>query len=379
MKKLLLFVFMFLVLVPVHGLENNSNVVRKYKYYRLNKVLGPMVLKNEVNDEFPFIDEDVYTNGELSKLSTDRPLKQDGREIYEYDGFRYSKLLDVNTVEIEVNKGYMLSDVSIESINGKIDYESNADSDILSGDKIVIYNLKESINMRNLIVKANGIGNTDKYMFTLTFKHNDKIVGQITGISYLNDIVMYGTDVPIKKDAYEDIYTLDKLDSNSNLIYKGTVKLYQYMDYRYQSYKLEREYYGEYLTEPFEDYIYRDEDDYIEVFEPVINVNATDNEVVRVNTPASQKAKLKQVNNKTQDNAKNTVSKNNNIKEESNKQKDIQLPAQYEHVLKISDKKTSPNKTSNNDIYYYFILVILIILLLLALKLKNKLKESYRW
>ena len=103
MKKILLFVFMMLVLIPVHGLESN-NTIRKYKYYRLNEVLGPMVFKNEVTDEFPLINENNYIEGELSELSTERPLKQDGRKIYEYDAFHYSKVLSVNKIEIKVSK-----------------------------------------------------------------------------------------------------------------------------------------------------------------------------------------------------------------------------------------------------------------------------------
>ena len=60
MKKFLFLVFLLMLVVPVKGLENDGTVVRKYKYYRLNKVLGPIVLKDEVSDKFPLIDENQY-------------------------------------------------------------------------------------------------------------------------------------------------------------------------------------------------------------------------------------------------------------------------------------------------------------------------------
>ena len=81
MKKVLLFVFMFLLAFPVKGLENDINTIRKYKYYRLNKVMGPMVLKNKVNNEYPLIDEKNYILDDLSELSVDKPSEMDGRKI----------------------------------------------------------------------------------------------------------------------------------------------------------------------------------------------------------------------------------------------------------------------------------------------------------
>lgn len=381
MKKVLLFVFMMLVLVPVHGLEKDSNVVRKYKYYRLNEVLGPMVLKNEANEEFPLIDEDRYIEGELSALSINKPLEQDGRKIYEYDGFHYLKMLKVNTVEIKVDKGYMLSDVSIESTNGKIDYESDSDSNILTSEKSVTFKLKENVELNDLIIKCKGASKTDKFLFTILFKHDNQTLSILGANSYLDNIVIYGNQSPIKNDVYEDIYSLEELDTKG-LIYKGTVKLYQYQDYKYQSYKLEREYYDEYLSEPFEDYIYRDDDDYIDVIEDNLIEETIKNEssgLEKINAFIDEQIEVEQTSNDVKEN-KESISlppKNNVIKSLSDKP-NVQLPVQYENALKI-DNKTSANQVNDKNVYYYFILVILVVLLLIALKIKNKLKECYRW
>lgn len=374
MKKILLFVFMMLVLIPVHGLESN-NTIRKYKYYRLNEVLGPMVFKNEVTDEFPLINENNYIEGELSELSTERPLKQDGRKIYEYDGFHYSKVLSVNKIEIKVSKGYMLSDVVIESINGKIDYENNDDNNILTSDKIVTYKLKEATDLKNLIIRCKGIGDTDKYLFTIVFKHDDKTVSEIGAGVYLEDIVIYGKNAPIRTNAYENIYSLEKLD-DSNLIYKGTVKLYQYQDYKYQSYRLEREYYNEYLSEPIEDYIYRDDNDYIDIIENNLFEETITNNNLITDDFINEQPVVKKTSNDVKKNI--SLTPKNDVTKSSKDNSNVQLPIQYDNVLKISNK-TSANKIKDKKIYYYFILVILIVLLLIALRIKNKLKECYRW
>ena len=374
MKKILLFVFMMLVLIPVHGLESN-NTIRKYKYYRLNEVLGPMVFKNEVTDEFPLINENNYIEGELSELSTERPLKQDGRKIYEYDGFHYSKVLSVNKIEIKVSKGYMLSDVVIESINGKIDYENNDDNNILTSDKIVTYKLKEATDLKNLIIRCKGIGDTDKYLFTIVFKHDDKTVSEIGAGFYSEDIVIYGKNAPIRTNAYENIYSLEKLD-NSNLIYKGTVKLYQYQDYKYQSYRLEREYYNEYLSEPIEDYIYRDDNDYIDIIENNLFEETITNNNLITDDFIDKQSVVKKTSNDVKENI--SLTPKNNVTKSSKDKSNVQLPIQYDNVLKISNK-TSANKVKDKKIYYYFILVILVVLLLIALRIKNKLKKCYRW
>ena len=119
MKKFLLFVFMFMLVIPVKGLEN-ENTIRKYRYYRLERFDGPFVLKTEVNEEYPLIDEEKYTEGYLSELSINKPEEKEGRKVYEYNGFYYSRLLKANKVEIKVSNGYALRNVSIEVLKVKL-------------------------------------------------------------------------------------------------------------------------------------------------------------------------------------------------------------------------------------------------------------------
>ena len=380
MKKVLLFVFMFLLAFPVKGLENDMNTVRKYKYYRLNKVMGPMVLKNEVNNKYPLIDEKNYILDDLSKLSVDKPSEMDGRKIYEYDGFHYLKIPGVNSLVITPEHDTILYDIEIKKTNGESIYKSE---DILNNISKT-YKLNEDINLNDLVVECKGGDNRESQLFTIDFKYDDKIISKLGVNSFLNNIAVYGRQSEIKKDAYENIYSLTELSLNDYLIYNGQVKLYQYQDYKYQSYRLDREYYNEYLTEPFEDYIYRDENDFIDV--PINTVdNIEDNIEESITEPVSNDS-LKQVSvskennvNKTIDN--NTVSKkiqesHKNILETPAQSKSV-APVQYAQALKIN-KNTPSNKMTDNNVYYYFLLAILIILLIIAFKIRNKLKEYQR-
>ena len=380
MKKVLLFVFMFLLAFPVKGLENDMNTIRKYKYYRLNKVMGPMVLKNEVNNKYPLIDEKNYILDNLSELSVDKPSEMDGRKIYEYDGFHYLKIPGVNSLVITPEHDTILYDIEIKKTNGESIYKSE---DILNNISKT-YKLNEDINLNDLVVECKGGDNRESQLFTIDFKYDDKIIGKLGVNSFLNNIAVYGRQSEIKKDAYENIYSLTELSLNDYLIYNGQVKLYQYQDYKYQSYRLDREYYNEYLTEPFEDYIYRDENDFIDV--PINTVdNIEDNIEESITEPVSNDS-LKQVSvskennvNKTIDN--NTVSKkiqesHKNILESPAQSKSV-APVQYAQALKIN-KNTPSNKMTDNNVYYYFLLAILIILLIIAFKISNKLKEYQR-
>lgn len=373
MKKLLLFVFMMCILIPVHGLED-SNMIRKYKYFRLNEVLGPMVTKEEITEEFPLIHEDNYIKSDLSELSVDRPLEKDGRKIYDYDGFHYVKPMKVNKVEIKANEGYKFSDIKLESIQGEISYESN-NNDIVTYENSRIFKLDKEANLSDLIINCIGTGDTEKYLFSIIFKNDDFVVGDIYINTFLDNIVLYGRDVPIKKSAYENVYSLKKLDDDS-LTYKGNIKLYQYQDYKFQSYKLEREYYDEYLSEPFEDYIYKDETDYIDVLKNDLSKEETTTGLEKVSSLISEKPTVEKTSAIVKNEDKDDVPKNN-ISVPVNDYSSFKLPIQYDNALKI-DNKTSSNNVNSKPIYYYFILVILTILLLLTLKLKNKLKEYYR-
>ena len=211
-------------------------------------------------------------------------------------------------------------------------------------------------------------------VFYVYFKYNDKIISEIAISTFSKNIRIPGTYGEIKKDAYEDIYVLNEVEDD-DLIYKGPVKLYQYQDYKYQSYKLVREYYDEYLTEPFENYIYKDEDDFIDVVISDTNDSNTDG-LVLLNNKVSEDSYVKTENKKIVNTNNEPIKTENKVKENMNSSSKNNIPTQSGKVVNIKSKPLT-NKTDNKNVYYYFLLVILIILLLLAIKCKNKLKEQY--
>ena len=372
MKKFLFLVFLLMLVVPVKGLENDESVVRKYKYYRLNKVLGPIVLKSEINDEFPLIDEEQYFEGELSELSPNKPLEQSGRKLYEYDGYHYLKTPQINTIEIKMSSDGIIGNIKIKNSNKEIAYESSHDS--LTGNSSVRYDLKGNYNLSDLAITGQCEDDKDIHSLYIYFKQDDKLVSELSALTFSKDIILYGNASKIKLNAYDDIYSLDKIDSTANLTYKGEVKLYQYQDYKYQSYKLEKEYYDQYLTEPFEDYIYKDEKDYIDV--PVINNVFNQTDLIKEQPIAEESNEVIPESNEISFMNVKTPALENTSKDKSSQ---VTLPTQYQHVLKVDNKKTTSDVASTNYFYDYLKIAILIILLILTLKLKNKVKEYSRW
>lgn len=370
MKKFLLIVFMFLMVIPVKGLEGNENIIRKYKYYRLNKVLGPMVFKNGATEEYPLIDESIYTEGKLSDLLIDKPEEKVGRKIYEYDGFHYLEIPKINIIEIKIDADSLIYNIDFKDNNGKLNYKLD---DSVNNDNYYRYKLENEVNINDLIILAKS-GNKDINSFTIYLKNEDTLVSEMHITTFENrDLKLLCSMKDIKKNAYKDIYTLNKLDLNNNLIYVDEVKLYQYQDYKYQSYKLEREYYDEYLSEPFEDYIYRDEDNYIDIS---VNYKDLNNTLpIKENKAVSKENNFKKLNNNVKPLNTNNIP---NTSDESSVNTSAKKKTHYQHVLKMSNDKTKSNKTNDNNLYNYLKLFVLIILLILTIKLKNKVKEYSR-
>ena len=245
--------------------------------------------------------------------------------------------------------------------------------DSLTGNSSVRYDLKGNYNLSDLAITGQCEDDKDIHSLYIYFKQGDKLVSELSALTFSKDIILYGNASKIKLNAYDDIYSLDKIDSTANLTYKGEVKLYQYQDYKYQSYKLEKEYYDQYLTEPFEDYIYKDEKDYIDV--PVINNVFNQTDLIKEQPIAEESNEVIPGSNEISFMNVKTPALENASKDKSSQ---VTLPTQYQHVLKVDNKKTTSDVASTNYFYDYLKIAILIILLILALKLKNKAKEYSR-
>ena len=374
MKKFLLVVFLLVLTVPVYGLENSI----KYKYYRLNKVMGPLVFKDDISEEFPLIDEANPVKTKLSELSINKPMEKDGREIYEFDGYHYLKVPMIDSLEIVVGSNSNIYNIDITSVNGEIEFKSDNDGSLDSNET---GNFSFSpTNINDLIINLQTGGGDNFHFVTLYFKSNNVIVSSLkTSARPSANHTFKGTQSILQEKSFENVYFTDE-QNDDNLIYQGQVKLYQYFDYQYQSYKLEKEYYPDYLSEPFEDYIYRDDNDYI--IEEVLDNDNESTSISASNIPDTKtvdngevKNLVKKIENKNQflDKKIPEVIVDNDVPN-INKEK----PKQYQSVLKMDNNKTISNKVDNSKMYTYFILVILVILLLLMLKVRNRLKNSFR-
>ena len=380
MKKFLLIVFMLLLVVPVKGLENDNI---KYKYYRLNKVMGPLVFKGETNEEFPFIYEENPIKSELSEFLGERPLEKEGREIYEYDGYHYLKIPKIDSIEILMGPNYTISDVDIMTVNGNIEFKSDNDGYLSNGDRGNFY-LNEGVNLEDLIMQVTTGKDGDFHSFAVYFKSEGNIVSELS-VSVISNFTtnIYGTQSVLDTGRLESVYFPSKQD-DVNLMYKGECMIYQFFDYKYQSYKLEREYYPEYLSAPIGEYIYRDDNDYIietptqsestleDSNESLNNLENTDN----VHTLIKNFSEAKSVKKKTENEVSNE-NKKSTFKDEVSSEKKSIKPKQYQSVLKLNNNKDISNNKTNKT-YIYFMIVILIILLLLMLRIRNKLKNEYR-
>ena len=375
MKKFLLVVFLLVLTVPVYGLENSI----KYKYYRLNKVMGPLVFKDDISEEFPLIDEANPVKTKLSELSINKPMEKDGREIYEFDGYHYLKVPMIDSLEIVVGSNSNIYNIDITSVNGEIEFKSDNDGSLDSNET---GNFSFSpTNINDLIINLQTGGGDNFHFVTLYFKSNNVIVSSLkTSARPSANHTFKGTQSILQEKSFENVYFTDE-QNDDNLIYQGQVKLYQYFDYQYQSYKLEKEYYPDYLSEPFEDYIYRDDNDYI--IEEVLDNDNESTSISASNIPDTKtvdngevKNLVKKIENKNQflDKKIPEVIVDNDV---PNIYKE--KPKQYQSVLKMDNNKTISNKVDNSKMYTYFILVILVILLLLMLKVRNRLKNSFRW
>lgn len=390
MKKIVLFVLALILTIPVYGLEN-TNV--KYKYYRLNKVLGPLVFTGESNEEFPMI-EDNPIKGSMSDLSMDKPLEKEGREVFEYDGYHYLKIPKIDEINVTAGINSNVYNIEISSTSEDIKYVTEGDGNLDSYESMNFV-LESPTDLNDLIINLR-TGDGDNYHF-VTIKYISKgvvIKSTLTSARPSANHSFLGSQGMLNPSTLENVYSTVRLEDD-DLIYQDDVKLYQYFDYQYQTYKLVREYYPEYLSGPIDDYIYRDDEDYIvdvideqesndeEIKDEEVDGNADDDQVATILENNEQDSVLSKKNAVIKPltippkNNKASLTKYNEVQNPEKKIIDSK-PKQYENILKIDDKKSVSNEVDNNKAYY-FVLVLLIILLLVMLKIRGRLKKCYGW
>lgn len=288
MKKIFLFILMCFCFTSVQAKEyseysdysdytdeviTSSDLIdvkkeRRYKYYKLNKVLGPYKSLLEENDEFPYTDLEDFEYTEESEYLNEIPEVKEGRVINEYEGLHYRKVKDINRIKI-INQNDYGNRTWIYSFaltyNGvSIPYEIkyvNGDKNGIEAGGYIIIELENNYVLKDIdfsfIAECGGENGSNVLIQMLS---DDLLVSDYGKkcSGYLLMCFLYSR-AHVYPDGYDHYYTTNPLN---NMSFMGNVTLYTYKDILYRKYNLEKEYYDDYLSSPYEDYIYKDELDY---------------------------------------------------------------------------------------------------------------------
>ena len=291
MKKIFVFVLMCFYLSNVQALEysaysdysdfteeviTGSDLVdvkkeRRYKYYKLKKILGPYEEKNHQNEDFPYVDLDDALYTEESSYLTSKPEDREDRIITEYEGLHYKKVKGINKVQIASNNSYnypvLVKNILMKYKGENIPYEAeyvNADAKNIQAGGYIVLSFSQKYDIKDIIasvyVDCAGENGT---MVSMTMMSDDLSIYSVSGRCANNPLILplnYNESF-VGVNCYDHFYTL-KENSLDSATLVGDVTLYTYKDILYRKYNLEKEYYDKYLSEAYEDYIYKDELDY---------------------------------------------------------------------------------------------------------------------
>jgi len=288
MKKILVLFLMFFGIGQVSALEYSDysdfgeytenyiqkdeltdvKTERRYKYYKLEKELGGYGENNSI--EYPFIDKDDYIHTDYSGLNTQRPEEKEGRIIEEVNGYHYKKIKDINYLKISASMGKMtLGEFEILYKGEKIDYDIDTnrvnENMEIAQNGYIKFKFKDNLELRYLTFSFKLLqkdGSTLVYVYSgnedreYTFDYLNKVVGP-------NSYYYEGLKASYYNSAeFDEFYSEEKLETGTTCQLINSVTLYKYKDILYRNYKLNRIYYSDYLTGPYEEYIYKDDSVY---------------------------------------------------------------------------------------------------------------------
>lgn len=369
MKKIF---FVFLMLISMSSVCAKESIVRKYKYYRLDKVLGSYV--SEADEEFPLLDNDDYILSDLSELSVDKPEEKEFRNIYTYDGYEYKKKWKANKFTINNYYEGTISDFGIYYDGLPIEYSCNYISNTLlhfNSDDTITCSFDEEYDMSKLMISFKTTTD-ENYGFLYKLYHDDVILSECAMLTWANKkIYLYGNTLPYYSNAYTKVYSKEKLD-DEDLSDEKEVTLYQYEDKLYQSYRLDKEYYPEYLEDAYLDYLYKDSYDYVDVTVTIPDEAMPDSSGYSNNETLD-------VSNNILETIEPTITKVSEMTSPSNPVSVVDVfdisttrTPEYSYVEKVDTSEEKVKSENNYFIFYLFLLVILLIINKIRKKLKNR-------
>lgn len=292
-------------------------VERRYKYYKLIKDFGHY--KENATQDYPYLDTKDYIYTDNSKPTIEKPEEKEGRVINILDGYHYKKIKDINYLTIEVSRSSkILSNIEFLYKGKKLDYtvstEINQNDILVNSGKSITFTFNENIRVYDLIMSFEVKEGSDNGLFIKIGNNKEEYLYTILSYELNKKNTWIGKTVRCYNNAFEDYYTLEEIEPTYIFQLVKKVKMYSYKDKLYHIYNLIKEYYNDYLLEPYEDYIYKDEAQYKdyyskrtrniiskEIIKPVKEENKTqivplNNNKSNINTEYKQYDKLDRTN-----------------------------------------------------------------------------------
>lgn len=348
---------------------------RRYKYYKLNKALGPYMDRS--SEEYPYLDKEDYIYTDYSEVSPIKPEDKEGRIIEEVKGYKYKKVKGVSFIRFTNSMGFVTIDnmrlfYHDKEVNYDIEFHSQSNGwDLVAGD-IVFLKLPFEVDLRYFEMsfdivsgEANNsfyeIETSDQYDFYYTFNQYE-----YKGNGKVN---WRGEEAVSSKTFWEDYYSLGEMPTSNVLtLVDDDCLLYQYKDILYRSYALEKEYYPNYLTGPIDDYIYKDEDLYKDYYAKRVRSIISENTIDEVTED--------KVNHQAADQDLSIPLKNDNnllILEDASSEiiKSEKVPYYKLEVPKM-ESKIEVSKWELLYVLFPFVLILVILILVLSKLYKNR-------
>lgn len=254
-------IVLFLLCVP--SVLAKEGVIRKYKYYYLDRIYGPY--SEEASFEYPYINYDDYIYTDYIE-SLEEPLDKPNREIEETIYYKYKRIKNIKYIRIKNNSNPInVSNIDLkyngEDINYTISSTSGEDSLIESGGYLTIqFQVEIDQSLVKLKIESDAFGSGIN-IITADDICNQSIYRCTIGNMFEWD----GTNATYYSYSswVEDIYPF-KLSSGRVVIYQGKATSYRYRDKLYRTYREEKIYSLGYLVEPKYPFVIKDEYDFIE-------------------------------------------------------------------------------------------------------------------
>ena len=281
MKKLLLSLFLFLIIGKVQALTytpysdygpyieekiESSDLIdvkteRRYKYYKFIKNKGSY--DKQTNEEYQYLDKEDFIYTTFSDWTENIIKGKEDRIIEEKTFYQYSKVGPIDEVIFKATNDSNIKELKLYENGNLLDYNIvSGNFGVLKENDEIIIKLSKEIELDNLKFSITSDGDAQiYYTYELAFKGK--------GITYQNiegGMLAKRTHTLYNKQLgymnYYQYYSEQQLETGQGLKFVKQITKYRYKDKLYRLYNLEKEYYKDYLTHTYQEYIYKDQDLY---------------------------------------------------------------------------------------------------------------------